>query len=103
MIRLQPFTRADIPTLVEWSGSAEFLMQWAGPGFSYPLDEAQLEDLLHQAAAKNPTVMPFKAMDVDSEATVGHLELLGIDRRNRSATLGRVLIGPVEWRGCCPY
>ena len=42
-IELRPFERADFSRLIRWSCSAEFLIQWAGLGFSYPLDETQLE------------------------------------------------------------
>jgi RimJ/RimL family protein N-acetyltransferase len=43
--------------------------------------------------------LPFKAIDTDTGETIGHVELLSIDRSNRSLTIGSVLIGPSELRG----
>ncbi len=98
MVELRPFTGADIPTLIGWIDSPEFLMQWAGPGLSYPLDEGQLEQLLAETARPEPAAMAFKAVG-DGGETVGHIELLAIDRKHRSATLARVLVGPESLRG----
>lgn len=99
MVELQPFTEADWPTLIGWIDSPEFMMQWGGPAFSYPLDAAQLEPLLRAAAAKEPEVLLFKAVDSEDRQTVGHIQLLAIDRANRSARIGRVLVGPPHLRG----
>jgi RimJ/RimL family protein N-acetyltransferase len=99
MIELQPFTRSDFATLMGWIGSPEFLMQWAGPTFSYPLDEAQLENHLQQTLGPEPRLMAFKVVDVATRETVGHIELSNIDREKQRAHLSRVLVGPERLRG----
>jgi RimJ/RimL family protein N-acetyltransferase len=98
-IKLQPFTEADIDQLMAWVSSEKFLLQWAGPGFSFPLDRGELERNLVKAPQESPTYLIYKAVDSATGKTVGHGELLGIDRQNRSATAGRILVGPIQLRG----
>jgi RimJ/RimL family protein N-acetyltransferase len=97
MITLRPFKRADFATLIGWVPSPEFLLQWAGPQLTYPLDAAQLERSLQEAETDPPCRLIFTA--VDNGARIGHIELARIDRRNRSATLSRVLVGEPSQRG----
>lgn len=100
-IELQPFTRSDFRTLINWVDSPALLLQCA-PRFSYPLDEEQLERHLAQASetlGTNSELRIFKAVDVESNTSVGHIELAGIDRENGSARVVRVLVGPKEIRG----
>ncbi|OYD07284.1 GNAT family N-acetyltransferase [Paludifilum halophilum] len=98
MIRLKPLTPRDFPVLIRWTETPECLMQWAGPGFSYPLTEAQLAEHLKGAEGENPLRRCYKAIDSDTGAMVGHIELDRIDRRQRSAVIARVLVDP-ERRG----
>ena len=44
MIRLEPFTAADIPRLIDWIDSEELLMIIAGQMLSYPLTNEQLQN-----------------------------------------------------------
>ncbi|MFJ4779483.1 GNAT family N-acetyltransferase [Streptomyces sp. NPDC088762] len=82
MISLRPFRPAlDAPSLRTWVTSRAELMTWAGPSFSWPLDDAQLtayaaEPGRHTWTAVTPTGDP-----------VGHVSLAG-------TRLGRVLIAP---------
>jgi RimJ/RimL family protein N-acetyltransferase len=94
LIELRAFDEADIGQLLVWVDSPEFLMQWAGPVFSFPLDEGQFRKHLLQANGPNPKLMAFKMVDRANQAMVGYLELAAIDRVDRSATLARVLVGP---------
>jgi RimJ/RimL family protein N-acetyltransferase len=96
-MELQPFTHADIPVLIRWAVSPEFLMQWVGPTFRYPLDRAQLEEHLLLTEGPEPSVLAFKVVDAGDMA--GFVELCNIDRENRSATVGRVIIGAERLRG----
>ncbi|MCP9228576.1 GNAT family N-acetyltransferase, partial [Bacillus mycoides] len=43
MIKLKQFTRSDFKQLINWINSEEFLIQWSGNAFTYPLNEQQLE------------------------------------------------------------
>jgi RimJ/RimL family protein N-acetyltransferase len=99
MLRLEPFTEQDIPRLISWIPSARFLLQWAGTQFTYPLDEAQLLRYLIRSSETPPTLLIFKAVDADSEAVIGHCELMQIDRQHRCARAGRILVGAPDMRG----
>lgn len=99
IIELQPFTEADIDQLMGWVSSEAFLLQWAGPDFSYPVDRSELENELVHKPKKNSKSLIYKIVDAATGEGVGHGEILAIDRRNRSATVGRLLIGPAELRG----
>lgn len=94
MIRLEPFTPADFPRLIQWSGSPDFLLQWAGSRFQYPLDEPQLVQHLKGNEGPEPERLNFKAVDGERGEMVGHIELNRIDPVNRSATVSRVLLDP---------
>ena len=93
MITLRPFDRSDFARLIGWVASPAFLLQWAGPLFTYPLDTAQLERYLAESQQDQPTRMIFTAVEAETGGAVGHIELGKIDSRNRSASLARVLIG----------
>ncbi len=99
MIELQKFTRSDIETLIGWVDSAEFLVQLAGTSLSHPLNEPQIAKLLLQASGKDPALMLFKAVMAQTGESIGHIELVNIDRENRSAGVARVLVGPKDLRG----
>jgi RimJ/RimL family protein N-acetyltransferase len=92
-IELRPFERNDFSRLIGWIRSPEFLMQWAGPIFRYPLDGAQLEAYIQGAEGDEPIRAIFKAVDIQTRAVMGHVELNNIDAADNSATVCRVLVG----------
>lgn len=98
-IALRPFERSDFKRLMGWIMTPEFLLQWAGPIFTYPLDEVQLDGYLRESEGNQPARKIFKGVTLSDHAVIGHIELANIDRRNRSATLCRVLIGEASFRG----
>lgn len=49
MITLHYFEQEDFDQLIEWSGDAEYLLQWAGPQFHFPLSKEQLSNYLDAA------------------------------------------------------
>ncbi len=102
MIRLRPFMVSDFPRLISWIGSAEMLVQWAGPKqFSYPLTHDQLRDYLAGSEGLNPSRRIWAVTD-DSDQVVGHIELGAIDYDNRTASLCRVLVAPaLHGKGLC--
>ncbi len=98
-IELRPFERNDFDRLMGWIKSPEFLLQWAGPVFTYPLDQNQLEQYLQGTEGEPLKRRIFKAVETRNQQVVGHIELNEIDSKNRSATLCRVLVGePSERR-----
>lgn len=94
MIELQLFEETDIDRLISWVKSPEFLLQWAGPVFTYPLDRDQLMKHLEETKGKNPKRIIYKVVDTEAKKIVGHIEWNNIDRENHSATVSRVLAAP---------
>lgn len=99
MIELQYFERSDFGQLMEWITSPEFLLQWGGPGFSYPLNQQQLEQYLSGANTPDANTLVFRVFDTDSGKVVGHISLGQIDIKNQSARVGKVLVGEPSMRG----
>ena len=92
MIALQPFCESDINGLIDEIPDARFLLQWAGPKYTYPLDAAQLNDTLVKTKGESPSFQVFKAISVNTSESVGHIQLMNIDYHTASCFLGRVLI-----------
>ena len=101
-VELQPFGESDFDELIAAVPDAGFLLQWAGPQYVYPLDRRQLEETVAKTAGDNPSSRVYKAVLTATAGaslpTVGHVQLLDIDRQYKSCVLGRVLILP-EHRG----
>lgn len=98
-IDLRPFGPKDFSRLIGWVKSPEFLLQWAGPIFSFPLDEPQLERYLEKSRGDRPGRKIAKAVNINTNEVVGHVELDEIDLRNKSGRLCRVLVGEPSFRG----
>ena len=98
-IRLAPLEPGDFPTLVRWTTSPEFLVQWAGPAFSYPLTAAQLEEHYRGCLESPPKREMWKAVESEGGQMVAHAELNGIDRKDLRATVSRVIVGDSKSRG----
>jgi RimJ/RimL family protein N-acetyltransferase len=98
MIELRRFTRADFPRLISWVPDARFLLQWAGPAYTFPLDEKQLADNQWEAETENPGKFLFKAVEISGEQAIGHIELVRHRDDPQKGRLARVLIGPPEKR-----
>ena len=99
MLELLKFTKSDIDQLISWIPDEKFLMQWAGPKYTYPLTNSQLEETLKLSHATNPSVYIFKSILKNTSITVGHIQIMDIDYTNMEGMLGRVLIGKKEERG----
>ncbi|KFN04532.1 N-acetyltransferase [Bacillus clarus] len=99
MIKLEYFKREDFKQLINWVYSEEFIVQWAGTAFTYPLDEQQLEKYLENANHENAHVFAYKVIDKKSEKVIGHISLGQIDSINKSARIGKVLVGDTSMRG----
>lgn len=99
LIRLEHFGRQDFDLLISWIDSPAFLMQWAGPHFKYPLDVEQLNHYMEGANEENAEVHIFKVILDKTNETIGHISLNHIDLKNRTARIGKVLLGNNAIRG----
>lgn len=97
-ITLQPFTESDIDRLIGWIPTAEFLLQWGGAGYTFPLDRKQVLFYLAKSMQTPPDRLIYKAVNENGGEVVGHGEILAIDTHHRSATLGRILVGSPQAR-----
>lgn len=92
MIKLQPFDKTDFDRLIAEVSDARFLLQWAGPKYTYPLDAAQLADTLSHTLGSKPSFQVFKAVKAETSEAIGHIQLMDIDYHAAGCILGRVLI-----------
>lgn len=93
MIYLERFNTDDFERLISWAHSEEFLIQFAGSLFSYPLTEIQLTNYLQDSTRKI-----FRVALSENHNIIGHCELNNIDIKNESALVSRVLIGDPDYR-----
>ncbi len=92
MIKLQPFNEDDFSQLIAEIPDTRFLLQWAGPKYTFPLDAAQLNDTLANTNGEKPPLKAFRVIRSDTIEIVGHIQLMDIDYNAGSCILGRVLI-----------
>jgi len=96
---LRYFREEDFEYLRSWSVSPEFLKQWAGPSLTYPIEDEELrrymEGTNHPA---HSNMLIYSAVHKASGKVIGHISLAAIDRTNRSARVGRVVVDPL-YRG----
>jgi len=93
MVKLERFDKSDYDRLINWIDSEEFMIQFSGPIFNFPLTSEQLDKYL---CAENR--LSFRVLDSESKEIVGHAELNNIDKKNKSARICRVLIGEKQNR-----
>ena len=99
MIDLKYFQKEDIPQLIEWIDTPDFLLQWAGLSMSFPLDRLQLEKYLENANHAQAEVLAYKVVLSETGNTIGHISLGNINRANGTARMCRVLIGDSKMQG----
>ncbi len=99
MIELKHFARSHFHQLLQWIDSPEFLLQWGGPQFTFPLDEEQLENYLSGANENNTDSLIYSVFLNETGEMIGHISLGKIDRNHKSARVGKVLVGAEEARG----
>ncbi|WP_140420935.1 GNAT family N-acetyltransferase [Bacillus cereus] len=94
VIKLETFKKSDFKQLINWINSEEFLIQWSGNAFVFPLDEQQLEKYI-----ESENTLAFKVVDEETSDVIGHISLGQIDNINKSARIGKVLVGNTKMRG----
>lgn len=96
MIKLEPLQKEDFKKILLWNEgkSAEFLLQWSGPFYKYPLTEEQLEKYYDDYISKEKdTLFVFRIIDVESKEMLGTIELDVKDKINKIGRVARFLIG----------
>jgi RimJ/RimL family protein N-acetyltransferase len=63
------------------------------------LNHSQLERYMENANHENAETMIYNVVDEETGDTIGHISLGKIDRMNRSARIGKVLVGDRHARG----
>ncbi|RYU82829.1 GNAT family N-acetyltransferase [Hymenobacter persicinus] len=100
MIRLEYFTPADFSQLITWVKDEHLLMNWSGSMFSFPLTPDSLAWYIEDTNdLQTSDAFIYKAVDTQTGATVGHISLGGLSRKNSSARISRVLVGDTQARG----
>ena len=102
MIRLDFLEREDLDKIIEWNvgKSADYLLQWAGPMYNYPLTLKQLEEYFLKDVKKDDSnIFAYKILLTETGEIIGTIELREIDRENRIGKVGRFLIGIENIRG----
>lgn len=102
MIKLEYLDKEGIRQIIEWNrdSSAAYLMQWAGPWFKYPLTEEQYETYFSYGANyEGSDTFIYKIIDEETNRMIGTIEFGKIDLCNKSAHIGKFLIGEKSYRG----
>jgi RimJ/RimL family protein N-acetyltransferase len=102
MIRLEFLEREDFYKIVDWNKDTnrDFLYQWAGPWYQYPLTEKQIEDrIINNANKTDSDILVFKIILAETNEMIGIIELFKIDRIVGTAVAGKFLIGDERQRG----
>ncbi|MBA3029093.1 MAG: GNAT family N-acetyltransferase [Desulfobacteraceae bacterium] len=92
MLTLQKFNENDFAGLIAEVPDARFLLQWSGPKYVYPLDDAQLQATVKQSTGDQASFRVFKAVVSGTLETAGHIQLMNINYPAATCVLGRVLI-----------
>jgi RimJ/RimL family protein N-acetyltransferase len=100
MIRLEFFTKDDFDLLIHWVNDEKILQNWTGSLFSFPLTHKKLDWYIDDTNdLESSDALIYKAVDTETNETIGHISLGGISRKNRSARISRVLVGDTCSRG----
>ena len=101
MIKLEHLEKGDLRKIVEWNAnkSAEYLLQWAGPIYSYPLTIKQVEDYFFNNVKNNSNIFVYKIRLIDTDKIIGTIELRENETINKNAWVCRFLIGEENYKG----
>lgn len=100
MIKLEYFGKEDFKQLIEWISSEHLMINWAGSLFKYPLTEDSLEWYIEDTNNLDSSdVFIYKAVDINTGETVGHVSLGSVSTKNKAARISRVLIGSSLHKG----
>lgn len=87
---LRPYRQEDREHIAAWANDEETTRYLSGI-FDLPYTERNAGDYLDMVMAGSPDKAAFVIADAETEGYLGQIDLMDIDRRNRSATLGILL------------
>lgn len=102
MIKLEPIKKDDFKKVIEWNEgkSADYLLQWSGPFYKYPLTQEQFDSYYDDyISEEKDTLFVFKIIYKETNEMVGTIELDVKDTVNKIARVARFLIGEYNLRG----
>jgi len=90
MLEILPLEKTDAACIVKWNENktADFLLQWAGIGYEYPLSEKQIIDRIESETSSGCRL--YKII-IDNDM-IGTIELMKIDTEAKTAKIGRFLL-----------
>jgi RimJ/RimL family protein N-acetyltransferase len=97
-ILLRSFTQDDFKDIVAWIETPEEMLAWSANNFTFPLDELQLVKHLDRVLAEDSNRLAFQSIDIENHESIGHIELVRIDRVANKASLAFILIAPHKRR-----
>lgn len=101
MIELDLIEKEDLEKIIEWNNdkSADYLLQWSGPMYNYPLTFAQVEEyIINQTKKEKSNIFVYKIISNTNEL-IGTIELREVDKSNKVGKVCRFLIGSEGDRG----
>lgn len=101
-ITLEPLLEEDYPLVVEWINAhdKDFIFQWAGNVYSYPLTEKQMkEHYCNGINSMESGVFIYKILEKDTQDTIGTIQLGRIDMSKHEGYIGRFLMKNEDYRG----
>lgn len=102
MVKLEYLEKEDFYKIVNWNKDKckDFLYQWAGPWYQYPITEKQIEDrIINKANMADSNLYIYKIILKETSQIVGTIELFKVDRSAGTAVAGKFLIGDENQRG----
>jgi len=92
-LTLRKFQARDIAELFSWFETERDVLQWAGANMSWPLNRGEMKALIRQHRGDKPAREVWAVCE--SDVMIGHFQL-GLNRRLRTAGLGRIAIDPLR-------
>lgn len=90
-LALRKFDKRDISALFSWFETEREALQWAGVAMAWPLNRSEFIDLIKQHRGPTPQREVWSV--TQGETMIGHFQI-GLNRRLRTAGLGRIAIAP---------
>lgn len=94
--------KEDLKKIIEWNEnkSADYLLQWVGPMYNYPLSLGQVENyFLNEVKKENSNIFIYKILLTSTGEIIGTIELRQIDEDKKIGKVCRFLIGEENVRG----